>query len=422
MVDFSFGDERPKRKHHGDLLLEVEAVHPEERAISGVDLRTGETFKVALASSEEFAKHFVSSQDQHRPFAERVTAAEKRFEDRPALVEGGEEAKTLHVEVGSVVLLENTRTFQTPDGEEKTATAWPKSVVRDPAQEAVLTGTVQATHYETKAGQRIDVTVVREDAAQPIKDFDLEGAFTGAWDDLPLTQTGVVVALRNQRGEVTTANLTTPYRKYEPEPSLEAALDAPQGTYQLFAAAVIAAKTGLREFDDLKINEQVNPKKVEIARQIYDLVAENPDNAPFEITVMPMAKTQFIPGDSLTNFLRDYHGTRNGKPSESKQPDPSKSFQGKGFVPSVVAMSRDPKSPDISPASARTLTPENKFSFGDINVKENVLPRKMREIGAEASVRVFGETFGANAAKAELEAKPEQEAGRKKKYDAAPGL
>lgn len=427
MVDFSFGDERPQRKFHGDILLQVDEVHIDEKSVSGVDLRTGEIFTIANATPEEFAKHFVSSSDQHRPFAERLANAQKRFEDRPGLVAGGDEPKVLSIEVGSVISFENTRTFQTADGTQRTAAAWPKSIVRDPTQEAVLTGTVQATHYETKQhGQRIDVTVVQEDKAASISGFDLESAFEGQWGDLPLTQTGVVIAMRNPRGEVSTAHLTTPYRKYAPEPSLEAALDAPHGTYQIFAAAVIAAKTGLREFDDLKFNDQVNPKKIEIARKIYDAVAASPDNPPFEISVIPMAKTQFIPGDSLTNFMRDYHGTRNGKPSESKAPNPAHSYQGKGFVSSVLAMSRDIKSPDIAPASVRTLSPENKFAFGDIGVKPDVLPRKMREIGAEAAVRVFGETFGSTAPAPEPALELAQDAktnsGRKKKFDSAPGL
>ncbi|WP_299592533.1 hypothetical protein [uncultured Tateyamaria sp.] len=421
MSDFSFGDDRPQRKHHGDVLLEVESVDLEARSVSGTEVHTGEAFTISLATPQEFAKHFVSSQDHHRPFEERVASAEKRFENRPALVPGGDEVKTLKVEVGSVVSLENSRTFQTPEGEEKTAAGWPKSVVRDPAQEAVLTGTVQATHYDTKAGQRIDVTVVKEQEAQNITDFDLEGAFTGQWDDVPLTQTGVVVAIRNQRGETTTANLTTPYRKYDPEPSLEAALDAPQGSYQIFAAAVIAAKTDTRDFDDLKINERVSPQKAEIARKIYDAVAANPDNPPFEITVMPMAKTQFIPGDSLKNFMRDYHGTRNGKPSEDQKPDPAASYQGKGFVPSVVALSRDPKGPDVSPASARTVFPENKFSFKEIGQQAETPARKLREIGVEATVKVHGETFGANAGGPTPDAKPEAPV-RKKSFDTAPSL
>lgn len=419
MMDFSFEDDRPKRKLHNDLLLRVEEILPEEDAVVGTDLRTNEPFKVSLASADEMAKHFVSRNDSHRTFEERLANASKRIEERRGITEGAGDVQLLHVEVGSVLGLENVRTFNTPDGESKTAAVWPKAIVRSPLEEDVLIGTVQATHYESRVGQRIDMTVVREDAAQTLQDFDLREAFSGEWNDLPLTQTGVVVSIRNARNETTVASLTTPYRKYG-EPSLEAALDAPQGTYQLYAAAVVAAATGARSFDDLKINAQVNPRKAEIARKIYDLVAENPDNPGFEITVMPMAKTQFIPGDSLTNFMRDYHGTRNGKPMEGKLPNPAVSYQGKGFVESHIAMSRDRENPDTSPASARMLIPDNKFSFAEIG--ENKSPRKVVDLGRESVVRVYGETYGANAPQAKLEADHDQSAGRKKTFDHAPGL
>jgi hypothetical protein len=417
----NFNDERPKRQVHGDVLLRVEAINPEEMTVSGSDFQTGEFFTIALATPEEAAKHFTSNRDQHRPFAERMERFAERFEKRPPLFPDEEaSSKPLSIEVGSVVRFENVRTFETPEGTEKTAASWPRSIVRDPTEEVVLTGTVQATHYETSLGQRIDVTVVKEDAAQSLKDFDLDSAFSGSWDDLPLKQTGVVLSIRNASGEVTTSNITTPYRKYA-EPSLEAALDAPQGTYQVYAAAVLAAKTGLRTFDDLKISGQVNPKRVEIAREIYNAIAENPENPPFEIAVMPTAKTQFIPGDSLKNFMKDYHGTPNGKAREGVTPDPVASYQNKGFAPSILGMSRDPKSPDVAPASTRVLMPDNKFTFAEINVKEGVLPRKMREIGQEAAVRVFGETFGSTAPSVEMDAKePAKESSRKKSFDTAP--
>lgn len=415
MADFSFEDDRPKRTIHNDVLLRVEEILPDEDAVIGTDLWTKEPFKVSLATEDEFAKHFVSKDDAHRPFEERLANAFKRFEKRPGLTDGADEAKPLHVEVGSVLNLENVRTFNTQAGESKTAAAWPRSIVRNPLEEAVIMGSVQATHYQTSVGQRVDVTIVRDNDAVQLKDFDLEAAFSGEWDGLPLSQTGVTVAMRNARGETTTASLVTPYRKYG-EPSLEAALDAPQGTYQIYAAAVIAATTGVRTFDDLKINDQVNSKKVEIARKIYDIVAEKGDASGLEISVMPMAKTGFIPGDTLDNFMRGYHGTRNGKHVEGKIPDPKVSYRDKGFAPSHLAMSRDPKNPETTPASARLLVPDNKFAFGDI-----ASPLKIKDLGQEAVVRVYGETYGASVPQASVAPEQEQSAGRKK-FDKAPGL
>lgn len=459
MTDLSFDDDRPQRKHHGDVLLQVEEVLADEGAVVGFDVRSGEAFKVHLASADELAKHFVSPRDANRPFEERLNSALKRLEQRPSIIHDPDDDTTLHVEVGSVVKFENTRTFLTPDGEEKTASTWAASLVRDPLKEALIVGSVQANYFETKqklgnGGEtvqpRMNLTVVREQDAAPLKGFDLEAAFSGEWNDLPLNQTGVVISMRNAKGETTVSNLTTGRRKnyvgmaevdddgevvrmveegedlkddvaytriYETiNPTVESALDAPQGSYQIYAAAVVAAVTGARTFDDLKINEQVSPKKVENARKIYDHLVANPDSNALEIAVMPMANTQFIPAKALTNFLKEYHGTKNGKPSETVSPDPAVSYQGKGFVPSQIAMSRHNTDPENTPASARLLSPQNKFSFREIEV-----PRKIKDLGEESVVRIYGETYGANGPQAQADVDQEQSKGRKKAFDAAPG-
>ena len=415
MVDLSFNDDRSQRKYHGDVLLQVEDILEEEGAVVGFDVRSGEAFKIQLATADEIAKHFVSPRDTHRPFDERLTLAQKRNEDRPSIMPDPDDDTTLPVQIGSVLKFENVRTFSGQDGEEKVAGVWPSALVRNPDQEAVIVGSVQATYFETERGQRVDLTVVREQDAAPLKDFDMEGAFSGEWNNLPLTQTGVVVSMRNGNNETTVASLMTPYRKHG-EPSVEAALDAPQGTYQIYAAAVVAAVTGARSFDDLKINEQVNPKKVENARKIYDHLAANKDSSAIEITVMPMAKTQFIPAKALTNFLKSYHGTKNGKPDQNTTPDPRVSYQGKGFVHSQIAMSRHNTDPDNTPASARLVAPENKFTFAEIES-----PRKIKDLGEESVVRVHGETYGANGPQANADVEQEQGRGRKKAFDAAPG-
>lgn len=424
MTDLSFEDDRPKRKTHGDVLLQVEEILEEEGAVVGFDVRSGEAFKVHLATADELAKHFVSPRDANRPFEERLNSAQKRLEQRPSIIHDPDDDTTLHVVVGSVVKFENVRSFSTPDGEEKTAAVWPSSLVRDPLQEALIVGSVQASYFETKkqlengsevVNSRMDLTVVREEDAAPLKGFDLEGAFSGAWNDLPLTQSGVVISMRNPKGETTVASLMTPYRKHG-EPSVESALDAPQGSYQIYAAAVVAAATGARTFDDLKINEQVSPKKVENARKIYDHLVANPDSNALEVTVMPMAKTQFIPAKALSNFLKDYHGTKNGKPSETVSPDAAVSYQAKGFVPSQIAMSRHNTDPENTPASARLVSPQNKFTFAEIES-----PRKIKDLGEESVVRVYGETYGANGPQAQQGVDQEQSKGRKKAFDSAPG-
>lgn len=415
MTDLSFDEDRSTRKYHGDLLLQVEEILEGEGAVAGFDVRTGEAFQVHLARPDELAKHFVAPRDANRPFEERLSQAQKRVESRPSIIHDPDDDTTLHVEVGSVVKFENARTFTTPNGEEKTAAVWPSSVVRDPQQEAVIVGSVQASYFETERGQRMDLTVVRDQDAAPLKDFDLKQAFSGEWNDLPLTQTGVVISMRNPKGETTVSSLTTPYRKYG-EPSVEAALDSPQGSYQIFAAAVVAAATGARTFDDLKINEQVSPKKVENARKIYDHLVANPDSNALEVTIMPMAKTQFIPSKALPNFLKEYHGTKNGKPNEAIAPDPAVSYQGKGFVSSQIAMSRHNTDPENTPASARLLSPKNKFAFAEIQS-----PRKIKDLGEDSVVRIHGETHGANGPQSQPEADQDQGKGRKKAFDAAPG-
>lgn len=415
MVDLSFNDDRSQRKYHGDVLLQVENILEEEGAVVGFDVRSGEAFKIQLASADEIAKHFVSPRDTHRPFDERLTLAQKRIEDRPSIMPDPDDDTALPVQIGSVLKFENVRTFSGPDGQEKVAGVWPSALVRNPEQEAVIVGSVQATYFETERGQRVDLTVVREQDAASLKDFDMEGAFSGEWNNLPLTQTGVVVSMRNGNNETTVASLMTPYRKHG-EPSVEAALDAPQGTYQIYAAAVVAAVTGARSFDDLKINEQVNPQKVENARKIYDHLAANKDSSAIEITVMPMAKTQFIPAKALTNFLKSYHGTKNGKPDQNTPPDARVSYQGKGFVQSQIAMSRHNTDPDNTPASARLVAPENKFTFAEIES-----PRKIKDLGEESVVRVHGETYGANGPQANADVEQEQGRGRKKAFDTAPG-
>lgn len=424
MNDLSFADERPSRKNHGDVLMQIEEILEDEQAIVGFDVRSGETFKVHLASPNELAKHFVAPRDANRTFEDRLAKEQTRVESRPSMFFDPEgEGTSLPLEVGSVVRLENTRTFTTPDGSEKTAAVWPRALVRDPLNETLILGSVQASYYETKqklesgreiTNPRIDLTVVRDQDAAPLKDFDFDEAFSGEWNGVPLTQTGVVVAMRNTKGETTVASLTTPYRKHG-DPSVEAALDGPQGTYQIYAAAVVAAKTGVRSFDDLKINEQVSPKKVENARAIYEHLVANPDSTALEIAVMPIAKTQFIPTKALPAFLKDFHGTKNGKPSDNVTPDAGVSYRDKGYIQSQVAMSRHNKDPENTPASVRVIVPENKFTF-----KEVQAPRRIKDLGEEAVVRVHGETFGANGPQAQMAPSNDQAAPRKKAFDQAP--
>ncbi|MCX8501316.1 MAG: hypothetical protein ORO03_06450 [Alphaproteobacteria bacterium] len=425
MNDLSFGDDGPKRELHGDVLLKVDEILDGESAVVGTDLRTGEVFKVKLATPEDMAKHFVSPRDSNRTFEERLASARKRIEDRPTIMPDPDDDTALHVEVGSVLGLENVRSFTGPDGEQKTAAVWPSSLVRNPLQEAVIVGSVQASYFETDKGQRVELAVIRDQDAGALKDFDMDGAFSGEWDGLPLTQTGVVISMRNGKGETTVSSLTTPYRKHG-EPSVEAALDAPQGSYQIYAAAVVAAVTGARSFDDLKINDKVTPSKVENARKIYDHLVANKDSNALEISVMPMAKTSFIPAKALSNFLKDFHGTKTGKPSETATPDPKATYQGKGFVPSTISMSRHPDNPDTAPASARLVSPENRFSFAKIGApdseKDSRPPTRIVDLGQESVVRIHGETFGANGPQAQPEPEQEQSANRKRGFDKAPGL
>lgn len=425
MNDLSFGDDGPKRELHGDVLLKVEGILTEEGAVVGTDVRTGEAFKIQLATAEDMAKHFVSPRDSNRPFEDRLASARKRIEDRPTIMPDPDDDTALHVEVGSVLGFENVRSFTGLNGEQKTAAVWPSAVVRDPLQEAVIVGSVQASYFETEKGQRVELAVIRDQDAAALKDFDMNDAFSGEWNDLPLSQTGVVISMRNAKGETTVSSITTPYRKHG-EPSVEAALDAPQGSYQIYAAAVVAAVTGARTFDDLKINDKVSPSKVENARKIYDHLVENRDTTALEVSVMPMAKTNFIPAKALTNFLKDFHGTKTGKPSETATPDPRASYQGKGFVASQIAMSRHPENPDTAPASARLLSPENKFSFAKIGApeseKDSRPPLRIKDLGEESVVRVHGETFGANGPQAKPDLEQEQSAGRKRGFDKAPGL
>jgi len=111
MNDLSFGEDGPKRELHGDVLLRVEEILTDEGAVVGTDVRTGEAFKIQLATAEDMAKHFVSPRDSNRPFEDRLASARKRIEDRPTIMPDPDDDTALHVEVGSVLGFENVRSF-----------------------------------------------------------------------------------------------------------------------------------------------------------------------------------------------------------------------------------------------------------------------------------------------------------------------
>lgn len=416
MVDFE--EEAPRSRYHADLLLKVEDVHPDDGSVSGHDIRTGEHFTVSLATAEEMAKHFANGQERQRTFSERLASAAARIEKRPDILFDDS------IQPGSVLGLENTRSFTTPEGK-KTAAVWPTALARDPMDEGVILGSFRATHRmrdgegpKAKPIISVDLSIVQTHKAAPLDDFDLPAAFDGEMDGFLMNQTGIVVALRNQKNNSTVSSLETPYRTVA-APSVEAALDKTHGPYSIYAAAVVAAHTGARTFDQLKFTDAVSAQKIESARAVYDAVkAQGGSTDTFEVVVMPAAKSQFIPKKSTERFLKSYFGTRDGRPDDKVLPDPRESYMAKGYVPSIAAMSRHNAEPEVLPASARHLVPENKFTFADITN-----PVQVKDIAIEALVSLKGETFKAHEP-APAAQTPSQQPDRKGKrspsYDSAP--
>lgn len=417
MVDFY--EEAPKSRYHGDVVLKVEEVNLDDRSVTGHDLRTGEEFTISLATPDEIAKHFANQQERQRTFSERVANAEKRVEERPDLFD------TFDLKVGGVVNFEAVRTFRTPGGDEKTAAIWPTALARNDLDEAPILGAVQANHrwveFETKkgdkfAGYKVDFNVIQEEKTANLADFDFDAAFSGKMDGVVMDQSGVVVTMRNQSGAFTVSSLDTPFRS-KAEPSIEAALDKTHQQYAVYAAAVVAASTGAREFKDLKFADNVSEQKIKTAEAIYNEIKNNDGNPPtFEVSVMPEARVGLIPKKSTERFLKDYFGTRDGKPRDGVEPDPKKSYLDKGYVPSMVAMSNSKSDPENNPAAARFVVPQSKFELAEMTG-----PRSIKAVGIESHVKLNGETFGANAPKPEEPAdKPQRAARSRSGYDAAP--
>lgn len=366
--------ENTGRKNLGDVILHVESVDADARSLTGVDMRSGEELTISLAQADEIAKYFTSRNDS-RPYEERVEAAQNRIKRRPDIQMDGK------IGEGSVVRFENTRSYLV-DGDVKNVAMWPEALARNPEREAVVVASVEANlRNDGKPFLKL------YDDANPkaLSDFDLDSAFNGDFKGKPMATSGVVVTVRDENGATITSSLYTDFRS-KADPSIESALNSGNGIdkYEVMAAAVVAASTG-RDFDDLKLSGRLHENDIQNARGVFDDLVDG--TGKYEVMVVPAATAQFIPTHAEPGFLKDYHGTHDGKPDPQVTPDPSVSYNGKGVSPSVVSVSLHPSDAD-APVSVRKIQPVNGYEF------TNQPERKIYMAMEEAMAENFGASHG----------------------------
>lgn len=363
------------RRNLGDVVLQVESINQDEQSVSGVDLRTGEELTISLAKPDEIAKFFTSRNDS-RPFEDRLDDAASRVKRRPDIVMGGK------IEEGSVLRLENTRSFEV-GGEVKHVAMWPEALARNPQREAVVIAAVEAS---IRQDGKPFLKLYDTDAPSRLSDFDMESAFTGDFKGRPMATSGIVVTARDENNDTYTSTLFTDFRS-KASPSIESALNSGNGIgrYEVLAAGVVAASTG-KMFDELNINPRVPEVEVARARQVYDDIVNGAGE--FEVMVVPAATVQFIPTHAEPDFLKEFHGTPDGKADPKITPDAGVSYSGKGVVPSVISISMH-KTDAEAPVSVRKVQPSNSFEFA------NQPERKIYMAMEEVLVETFGSTHSA---------------------------
>lgn len=367
--------ENTGRKNLGDVILQVETINEEAQSVTGFDMRTGEELTVSLAQADEIAKYF-SGRNDNRPYEERVEAAHSRVKRRPDILIDGK------VEEGSVVRFENTRSYPV-DGGVKTVAMWPEALARDPDREAVVVASVEAN---IRNDGKPFLKLYDDTNPKALADIDLDAAFNGDFMGLPMATSGIVVTVRDENNSMITSSLFTDFRS-KADPSIESALNSGNGIdkFEVMAAAVVAAATG-REFDDLKLSTRLHENDVQNARGVFDDIRDG--IGKYEVMVVPAATVQFIPTHAEPDFLKDFHGTHDGKPDPKISPDPAVTYNGKGVTPSVVSVSLHPSDPD-APVSVRKLQPVNGYEF--TNQPERKIYMAMEEVMAER----FGASKGA---------------------------
>lgn len=362
------------RRNLGDVVLQVETIDEEARAVTGVDMRTGEELTVSLAQPDEIAKYF-SGRNDNRPYEERVEAAKNRIKRRPDILMDGK------IEEGSVLRFENTRSYQV-DGGVKNVAMWPEALARDPQREAVVVASAEAN---IRNDGKPFLKLYDDANPQRLSEVDFNTAFNGDFKGQPMATSGVVVTVRDENNSTITSSLYTDFRS-KADPSIDSALNSGNGIdkYEVMAAAVVAAATG-RDFDDLNLSSRLHENDVQNARSVFEDITAG--TGKYEVMVVPAATAQFIPTHAEPDFLKEYHGTHDGKPDPKVSPDPGVSYNGKGVTPSVVSVSLHPSDPD-APVSVRKIQPVNGYEF--MNQPERKIYMAMEEVMAER----FGASHG----------------------------
>lgn len=362
------------RKNHGDIPLKIEEISENGRSATGVNLITGEEMEITLAEPEEIAKYF-STRNDSRPFDERLKSAENRIARRPDITINGK------VEEGSVVRFENVRSYPA-EGGIKNVAMWPEALARNPEKETAIVATADA---RLKQNGKPFITVFDEDAAMPLDRADFDVLFNGDFKGVPMATSGATIAARDENGVTLVSSVTTQFRSYA-DPSVDSALDQQGGLtkYDLLAAAVIAAKTG-REFDGLSVSDRVFDADITNARAVFDDVKN--ETGKFEIMVVPTATVQFIPTHAEPGFLKEYHGTDDGKPDPNTTPNPAVSYKDKGPTPSLLSISLNTNDPNDA-ASLRSIQPVNGYQFKQ--QPDRSVPALMEEVMAERFVASAG--------------------------------
>lgn len=403
-----------RRVTHGDVFLKVESVD-DENTVSGHDIRSGEVFTIGLASPRELATHFRSQSDEHKTFEERLKSAEMSVRKRPDVTIGGRVAE------GSVVRFENTRTVPTEDGP-TTLAKWPTGIARDPEREFALAGSVMVTltrPTEKQKEPRPVISIVQEDKAMRGDDPAILDAFDATMDGWPVQRSGIAVLVRDEGNNLVSSRLMSDYRAPGQDGTVRAhdALstlkrERPIHETEALAAAVVAAVAKV-PLDELRFDSRMSPSAMNNAREVYDTVSTK--GTGLEIVVAPAASVQLIPKDAEPSFMKDYHGTPNGRFDENVAPDSHKSYRDKGFADTVLAMSANPTDPERA-ASARLVVPQNTYQFA------RQPKRNLDAVMDAAMVAVHGESFGAKGPEATAAANPEPARQRRLVQDAAPAM